>query len=307
MVDDRAVPMCTDLDGTLIAGDTLYEGILGLLRRNPLYALALPAWLFRGIAATKGEIAKRSPIDAGTLPYNTDFIALLREMHGHRPIVLCTAAHADYANAVARHLRLFDRVFATQTVNLDAHRKAEALVTAYGARGFDYAGDQSSDLAVFAVARNAFAVNATRRLRRRLPDLSNLSAVIDTHASRPVRTLFAALRVEWWIATIVMFLVLLGLQRVTGVNTVARAVGAFVACGLCASSVYLVDGLRKLETDRADPRGRRRPVASGALSIRSALILVPALLAAAMWLALAISKAGGAGLAIEALILSAML
>src|SRR6476620_8416113 len=125
IADDRAVPMCTDLDGTLIAGDTFYEGLLGLLRRNPLYALAVPVWLLRGVATLKGEIAERWPIDAATIPYNAGHIAMLREMHGRRPIVLCTATHADYANAVARHLGLFDRVLATQAVNLDAHRKAK--------------------------------------------------------------------------------------------------------------------------------------------------------------------------------------
>jgi 4-hydroxybenzoate polyprenyltransferase len=273
--------MCVDLDGTLIAGDTLYEGLIGLLRRNPLFVFALPGWLMRGKAAIKAEIAARSPIDASALPYNAGLLALLRDMHGTRPIVLCTAAHADYARAVADHLGIFDRVMATDDINFDAHQKAEALVAEYGERGFDYAGDQSSDLTVFAVARQALAVNASLRLRRRFPEIKNLTRVIDTHPASRLTTLVKAIRIHQWIKNTLVFVALLASHRVTDT--------AAVAYGLCASGVYLLNDLIDLKEDRAHPRKRQRPLASGALSIRAALFLMPVLFTSAFVLALAIS------------------
>jgi 4-hydroxybenzoate polyprenyltransferase/phosphoserine phosphatase len=281
--------MCVDLDGTLIASDTLYEGLIGLLRRNPLFVFALPVWLMRGKAVLKAQIAARSPIDATALPYNPGLLALLGDMRGSRPIILCTAAHTDYARAVAKHLGFFDRVMATEDVNFGAHRKAEALVAQYGERGFDYAGDQSSDLTVFAVARQAFAVNASLRLRRRFPEIKNLARVIDTHPARRLTTLLKAIRVHQWIKNTLVFVALLASHRVTDVDAVVRVVAAFVAYGLCASGVYLLNDLIDLKADRTHPRKKHRPLASGALSIRSALIFMPILFTSAFVLAIAIS------------------
>lgn len=44
----KALPLCVDLDGTLLLGDMLYESVLKLLSRNPLYVFALPFWLLGG-------------------------------------------------------------------------------------------------------------------------------------------------------------------------------------------------------------------------------------------------------------------
>ena len=46
----------TDLDGTLVATDTLVESVLSLCqKRKPSTLLLLPVWLFRGKAALKVE------------------------------------------------------------------------------------------------------------------------------------------------------------------------------------------------------------------------------------------------------------
>ena len=39
------VPLCVDLDGTLIKTDLLWESLVRLLKNNPLYLLAVPVWL----------------------------------------------------------------------------------------------------------------------------------------------------------------------------------------------------------------------------------------------------------------------
>ncbi|OQW93225.1 MAG: hypothetical protein BWK79_12305, partial [Beggiatoa sp. IS2] len=46
-------PLCVDLDGTLIATDSLWESALILLRTQPLAAFLLPVWLLRGKAYLK--------------------------------------------------------------------------------------------------------------------------------------------------------------------------------------------------------------------------------------------------------------
>ena len=51
------VPLCVDLDGTLVRSDLVWESLLLLLRRNPLQIARLPLWLLRGRAFLKEKIA----------------------------------------------------------------------------------------------------------------------------------------------------------------------------------------------------------------------------------------------------------
>ena len=64
---DNSVPFCIDLDGTLLATDTLYEGYLLLLKQNPLFALLLLVYILFGKARLKAEIAKRVELDVAYL------------------------------------------------------------------------------------------------------------------------------------------------------------------------------------------------------------------------------------------------
>ena len=65
---------------------------------------------------------------------------------------------------------------------------------------------------------------------------------------------------------------------------------AFVAFGLCASSVYVVNDLLDLSSDRRHPRKRLRPFASGVLSARSGLLASSALLATSVLLAATVNR-----------------
>ena len=51
------IPLCVDLDGTLIKTDLLWESLLALLKQRPLSIFQLPFWLLKGRAHFKHEIA----------------------------------------------------------------------------------------------------------------------------------------------------------------------------------------------------------------------------------------------------------
>ena len=61
---------------------------------------------------------------------------------------------------------------------------------------------------------------------------------------------------------------------------------AFVAFGICASSVYMLNDLLDLPDDRQHPTKYKRPLAAGMLPIHDALLLIPGLLLFAFTLAL---------------------
>ncbi|HHJ80836.1 MAG TPA: hypothetical protein ENJ65_04305, partial [Candidatus Tenderia electrophaga] len=57
------LPLCVDLDGTLVQTDVLIESIFALLKQNFIYILLLPLWLLKGKAYFKQQIADRVELD----------------------------------------------------------------------------------------------------------------------------------------------------------------------------------------------------------------------------------------------------
>src|SRR6478609_9989905 len=162
----RSMPLVLDLDGTLIAGDLLYKSFFSILRRNPLIVFSCAAWLLRGRAALKRQLALRNRIDWERLALHRDVLDLARrEKAAGRTIVLATAADAVLAGHLAARLGFFDQMFASDgEQNLKGSAKAELLSQTFPA-GFIYAGDSKADLAVWARAAGIVLVNARQSVR----------------------------------------------------------------------------------------------------------------------------------------------
>ena len=161
-----SMPLVLDLDGTLIAGDLLYKSFFSILSRNPLIVFSCAAWLLRGRAALKRELALRNRIDWERLALHRDVLDLARqEKAAGRTIALATAADAVLAGHLAARLGFFDQMFASDgEQNLKGSAKAELLSQTFPA-GFIYAGDSNADLAVWARAAGIVLVNARQSVR----------------------------------------------------------------------------------------------------------------------------------------------
>jgi pimeloyl-ACP methyl ester carboxylesterase/phosphoserine phosphatase len=164
-----ARPLCVDLDGTLLATDSLRELALALLRQRPLLALRAPLWLAGGRAALKARLTERVTLDPARLPLRPEVVEALHAARREgRRCVLVTAADRRLAESVAAHVGLFDEVLASDGArNLKGRRKAEALAARFGRGGFEYLGDSAADLPVWEAAGAASLVAASPRLRRR--------------------------------------------------------------------------------------------------------------------------------------------
>jgi 4-hydroxybenzoate polyprenyltransferase len=79
-----------------------------------------------------------------------------------------------------------------------------------------------------------------------------------------------------------VLLPLLAAHRFAEPSLAAAAAQAFLAFGLCASGVYLLNDLTDLAADRAHPTKRGRPFASGALSAGPGVLVALALVAAGL-------------------------
>lgn len=62
------IPLCIDLDGTLLNSDLLLEAAFAQLKQAPLSTLRWPIWLADGKARLKAEMAEQVELDIATLP-----------------------------------------------------------------------------------------------------------------------------------------------------------------------------------------------------------------------------------------------
>lgn len=284
------VPLCVDLDGTLLRSDLLIESALAGVRRNPLDALRLPGWLRRGRAHLKRRLAERAGLDVTRLPYDARVIAWLREEAGSRRTILCTAADGALAEAVAAHVGGFDEVLASDGVrNLSATAKAQLLSARFGERGFDYAADAEADLHVWRRARRAIVVNAPAGLPARVREVCEVERVFARERGG-WRDALRALRPHQWLKNLLVLLPMLAAHLLFSPAAVSRALLAFACFCLCASAAYLVNDLLDLQADRQHPRKRGRPFAAGTLPIRWGMLASPLLAGAALLLALCLSR-----------------
>lgn len=103
---NTSLPLCVDLDGTLIQTDSLWESCLRLLSQQPFMLLLLPFWLFLGKAGFKQKVSEHVDLDLLSLPFNTQLLKYLTQQRLHnRHIVLVTAANKKIAEAISNHLK----------------------------------------------------------------------------------------------------------------------------------------------------------------------------------------------------------
>jgi phosphoserine phosphatase len=166
---ESLVPLCVDLDGTLIHTDVLWEGIKFMLRRKPLALLGMLRLLRGGRAPFKKAVSGASTVNVDSLPWRASLIEWLRaEAAGGRPVYLVTAADSAYARAVSERLGFFTGTLASDgALNLKARKKARRLVEIFGEAGFDYIGDARADIPVWRAARRGICVKAKAGFVRR--------------------------------------------------------------------------------------------------------------------------------------------
>ena len=161
------MPLVLDLDGTLIAGDLLYKSFFSILRRNPLIVFSCAAWLLRGRAALKRQLALRNRIDWERLALHRDVLALARQRKSRRADDRAgdrsrrRPRRPTGSRASASSIRCSHRT--ASEISRDP-RKPRFCSQKFPA-GFIYAGDSKADLAVWARAAGIVLVNARKSVR----------------------------------------------------------------------------------------------------------------------------------------------
>ena len=162
-------PLVVDVDGSLIRGDLLVEGVFRLLASAPHYLFVLPFSLARGRAALKRRVAQAVVVPPDSLVLNpavVDEIAAARA--AGRAVWLASASDELMVAPLAASIGATGYFASDGRTNLAGPAKAAVLVEKFGEGGFDYVGDERRDLAVWKHARRAIGVNLSASLRRRV-------------------------------------------------------------------------------------------------------------------------------------------
>lgn len=86
------------------------------------------------------------------------------------------------------------------------------------------------------------------------------------------------LRVEQWIKNFFVFVPLFFSGNITNIDLLTKSIFAFVIFSLVASSVYIINDYSDIESDRKHPEKKNRPLASGAISKPTAIVVFIALI-----------------------------
>lgn len=279
-------PVIVDLDGTLIKTDTLFESLMVLLKQNPFWCLLLPFWLLKGKANLKNRIAEKVNLEVTLLPYNQAVIDYIKaaKSQGH-DCYLATGTVKKFAEPIADHIGCFSGVFATdENTNLTGKDKSVLLADKFGAGNYIYVANHAVDLPIWKNAAEAVVVSAGSKLFEQARKINQNVIHIENPAAG-LKTYIKAMRVHQWVKNALIFVPLLTSHQLVNPELILLCLLGFLSYSLAASSVYILNDLMDLESDRQHGSKCKRPFAAGTIPIAAGLLLFPLLLAIAFVLA----------------------
>ena len=279
MNTNSSTPLFIDLDGTLIKSDMLIESVFTLLKQKPAYILSLPGWLLKGKAYLKHQIASRIDFDPALLPYNESLLDYLKVEAGkNREIILATASNEKLAKRIATFTGLFtDTIASDQNINLSGKRKLSRIQDYTQNTEFAYAGNSKKDMPVWQEAAEVIIVNPEAGVENQAKNLGKPSQVF-TETPSSIKSYLKAMRIHQWAKNVLLFLPILAAHKINEPNLMLDALIAFFAFGLCASSVYLLNDMLDLPSDRTHHTKKFRPLAAGTINTVHATLMIPILL-----------------------------
>ena len=257
-----------DLDGTLVRTDLFLESLVQLIGRNPFNIFQIIRWILKGRSFAKERVANCVNLSVEHLPYQTQLLDYLREQkeQGKR-IILATASHRLHAEQVATHLGIFDDIIATNAENnLKGRSKLAAILEVTGDVEFAYAGNSSADRPIWEAASANILVNAPVKDVKMAEATKKAEMIIK---SRPVvwRAFLKEMRPHQYAKNALIFVPVFASHGYQEASVLLIALLAFVCFSLCASGVYFLNDLLDLQSDRRHATKRKRPLASGDLSL----------------------------------------
>jgi len=273
VVDDirranRKDVIVTDLDGTLIKSDILYESIISYLKINFFFIIKILMWALKGKALLKRKLANEVFLDVEKIPYNECVLDYLKkEKEKGRYLVIASASNSVFVNSIADHLGIFDEALSSGKRNLSGKNKADLLVDRFGSAGYEYIGNSNDDVPVWDKAGAATIVSRSYNFSKKISRKIKVPVVNSMINKPPVFTWLKAIRLHQWVKNLIVFFPIIASHRFLEWAVLSKSLLAFFSFSLCASSIYIVNDLIDLQEDRKHPEKRKRAFACGDMDI----------------------------------------
>lgn len=259
-----ARPLVLDLDGTVIHTDTFHEMMASLLTHRPSLLFKLPFWFLKGRPYAKAQLVAHTTLKVESLPYNRSLLSFAQQEN--RPLILATGTDQKLAEKIASHLRIFQKVIGSDgKINMTGQHKARALVSHFGAQGFDYAGDSPIDAWVWKTSQKAFVVAPKWGVLKKAQALKSPEHIhyMPREHGR-IKALILALRPLFWI-----------------LNGISGSAPRVIGFSLLSSGLLILGDLLTLEKERQSQNTPKSIFARGHLHLSTAFIMAPLLVVSA--------------------------
>lgn len=275
MEQQFTTPLCVDLDGTLVETNTLFEAGLAAIKKNPFRLLRFAFAALKGKAHVKHVIGEYAKEESFTWLFNSKLLAFLRiERAKGRTLILATASDKNIANAIAQELGIFDEVIAnTLSHPVRASSKYKLLQERFGKQGFSYAGNSHSDLSVWNIAKSGILVHAKEYVASEARKKTPIEAEFPSSQRLTLRDLLQEIRIHQWLKNLLLFVPPIMAHRIANPEILTNVLIGFLSFSFLASSMYVMNDLLDMTSDRAHPTKRMRPIARGSISALQAVIL----------------------------------
>ena len=258
-----------DIDGTLLRTDMLFENVWAGLGTDPIRTIKAGASLFRNPARLKEAVYNIADIRVDLLPVNTEVLEYAKAAQADgREVILASASDERLVQALADHHGFDGAIGSKDGHNLKGANKAAALVERYGKGGFDYAGDDSSDTAIWDVADKAIIVGTAGGAAARYPSEKVTTFDAPHKTSEAIR----AMRPHQWVKNVLLFLPMIAAHQF-GLVSFGLIILGIMAFSAAASCIYIVNDLLDLEADRLHVQKGKRPFAAGTVPIKTGMMI----------------------------------
>lgn len=275
---EKKIPLVVDLDGSLVKGDTFLEAIIEFIKLDIFNVLRILVYLIHSKAYLKNKIAKKIIIDPKNLIYEKAVLDLIKqEKKDNKKIILCSASNQKQVDSVSKYLNIFDKAIgSSESLNLRGYNKMNYLTSLFKDKGYDYVGNDKSDISVWSKARKIYTINTNNHVIDSLNKENLIKLVPRVSMLNKIYYVAKSLRLHQWVKNVLIFLPMILAQQFSLIN-LKLSLLAFLVFGLASSIGYIFNDLLDVQSDRLSPSKKLRPFASSHLDLKDGFIIMTSL------------------------------
>lgn len=268
--------LCVDLDGTFIKSDMLVESFTYCFLRNPFIIFCCVYWLVSGgKGCLKRNLSKRYNFRTELIPLNAEILELikLKKSQNYQIYLVSASYELIVKNFYQCYNYLFDGYFATtdQSTNLSGCNKANFLMKTFP-DGFEYVGNSSEDIHVWNKSAMAYCYSNDDAVLEKI--LVSKTRILPEIKSNIVSLILKQIRFHQWTKNLLICLPAIAIHKILPVSTYLMLFLSILSFSFIASSVYIINDLIDLDSDRSHLSKRNRPIASCELTLLDSYLLL---------------------------------